>query len=70
MKKSEEKALVNEKPKAKERKFTFSMQKKLAVLFFLILLAFAGLCVRLIWLTQEKGTQYTKQILSDRKSVV
>ena len=66
MKKKEEQTLAQEKPKVKERKFTFSMQKKLAVLFFLILLAFAGLCVRLVWLTQEKGTQYTKQILSQQ----
>ena len=63
---SVQKNKATKKPKAKERKFTFSMQKKLAVLFFLILLAFAGLCVRLIWLTQEKGTQYTKQILSQQ----
>ncbi len=66
MRKQNETASVKEVRKPKEKKFTFSMQKKLAVLFFIILLAFAGLCVRLIWLTQEKGTQYTKQILSQQ----
>ena len=66
MRKQKEMAQVKEARKQKEKRFTSSMQKKLAVLFFIILLAFAGLCVRLIWLTQEKGTQYTKQILSQQ----
>lgn len=52
--------------KPKEKRFTFFMQKKLAVLYIMILLAFVGLSVRLIWLTREKGTQYTKQILSQQ----
>ena len=52
--------------KPKEKRFTLFMQKKLAVLYIIILLAFVGLSVRLIWLTQEKGTQYTKQILSQQ----
>ena len=52
--------------KPKEKRFTLFMQKKLAVLYIMILLAFVGLSVRLIWLTQEKGTQYTKQILSQQ----
>lgn len=63
--KGTENAGAEKKPKTK--RFTLSMQKKLAVLYILILLAFAGLCVRLIWLTQEKGTQYTKQILSQQQ---
>ena len=67
MKKKNEPANENKEKKPRVKKFTFSMQKKLAVLFVIILLAFAGLCVRLIWLTQEKGTQYTKQILSQQK---
>ena len=67
MKKKNEPANEMKEKKPRVKKFTFSMQKKLAVLFIIILLAFAGLCVRLIWLTQEKGTQYTKQILSQQK---
>ncbi len=67
MRKQKSPANGNEVKKPKIKKFTFSMQKKLAVLFIIILLAFVGLCVRLIWLTQEKGTQYTKQILSQQK---
>lgn len=42
------------------------MQKKLVVLFFLVLLAFAGLCVRLYWISREDGEQYKKQVLSQR----
>lgn len=66
MDKKKEATQVKDVKRPREKKFTFSMQKKLVVLFVLILLAFAGLCVRLIWLTQEKGTQYTKQILSQQ----
>ncbi len=48
------------------RKFTIKMQKKLVVLFFFVLLAFAGLCVRLYWISRENGDQYKKQVLSQR----
>ncbi len=48
------------------RKFTIKMQKKLVVLFFFVLLAFAGLCVRLYWISREDGEQYKKQVLSQR----
>lgn len=47
----------------KKNKFSIKMQKKLVVLFVLVLLAFAGLSVRLVLLTYEKGTQYQKQVL-------
>jgi len=67
MKRQKSKLEENENKKPRVKKFTFFMQKKLAVLFVLILLAFVGLCIRLVWLTQEKGTQYTKQILSQQK---
>jgi len=67
MKRQEATGKNREDKKPKIKRITFSMQKKLAVLFFIILLAFVGLCVRLIWLTKEKGTQYTKQILSQQK---
>ena len=48
------------------RKFTIKMQKKLVVLFFFVLLAFAGLCIRLYWISRENGEQYKKQVLSQR----
>ena len=40
------------------------MQKKLVVLFILVLLAFAGLSVRLIMINKDNGEQYKKQVLS------
>lgn len=43
------------------------MQKKLVVLFVLVLLAFAGLSVRMFWITRENGTQYQKQVLSQQQ---
>lgn len=49
------------------KKFTIKMQKKLVVLFCLVLLAFAGLSVRLMWINREKGDQYSKQVLSQQK---
>lgn len=50
----------------KPRKFTIKMQKKLVVLFFFVLLAFAGLCVRLYWISNKDGDKYKKQVLSQR----
>lgn len=47
----------------KKNRFSIKMQKKLVVLFVLVLLAFAGLSVRLVLLTYENGTQYQKQVL-------
>lgn len=47
----------------KKNKFSIKMQKKLVVLFVCVLLAFAGLSVRLVMLTYEKGNQYQKQVL-------
>ena len=49
------------------QKFPIRMQKKLIVLFCLILLAFVGLSARLIWINGKKGEQYSKQILSQQK---
>ncbi len=43
------------------------MQKKLVVLFVFVLLAFAGLSVRLIFINREDGERYNKQVLSQRK---
>lgn len=43
------------------------MQKKLVVLFVLLLLFFIVLCVRLVWITKENGTDYQKQVLSQQR---
>lgn len=47
----------------KKNKFSIKMQKKLVVLFAMVLLAFAGLSVRLTILAKEKESQYQKQVL-------
>lgn len=44
------------------------MQKKLVVLFFFVLLAFAGLSVRLFYLVKDNETRYQKQVLSQQIS--
>lgn len=53
--------------KSKEAKFTIRMQKKLVVLFCLILLAFAGLSVRLFIINRDDGERYKKQILEQQE---
>ena len=53
--------------KSKEAKFTIKMQKKLVVLFGLVLLAFAGLSVRLIIINRDDGERYKKQILEQQE---
>ena len=55
------------KIRATERKFTQRMQKKLVVLFFLVLLAFVGLSVRLFYIGKDNGQAYEKQVLSQRQ---
>lgn len=52
----------------KTKKFTFKMQKKLVVLFLFVLLAFAGLSVRLFYLVRDNETSYQKQVLSQQIS--
>lgn len=49
------------------QKFTIKMQKKLLVLFGLVLLAFVGLSARLLWISGEKGEKYGRQVLSQQK---
>ncbi len=49
------------------KRFNIKMQKKLAVLFIMVLLAFAGLSVRLVWITREDGEQYSRQVLSQQR---
>jgi len=43
------------------------MQKKLVVLFVLVLLAFIGLSARLILINKEDGEKYKKQVLSQQQ---
>ncbi len=51
----------------KRNKFSIKMQKKLVVLFAIVLLAFVCLSIRLILLTRENGTEYQKQILAQQQ---
>ncbi len=53
--------------KKKQQRIRYYMQKKLAVLFVLVLLAFVGLGVRLIWITREDGARYNKEILKQQE---
>ena len=46
--------------------FTPKMQKKLVVLFIIVLLAFMGLSARLIYINNEDGEEYKRQILSQQ----
>lgn len=55
------------KVKATERKFTQRMQKKLVVLFFLVLSAFVGLSIRLFYIGKDSGKEYEKQVLSQQQ---
>ena len=49
------------------KKFSIKMQKKLVVLYLLLLLFFIGLAVRLVWITRENETVYQKQVLSQQR---
>ena len=51
----------------KEKKFTIRMQKKLVVLFGILLLAFAGLSIQLIRISSENEESYKKQILEQQE---
>lgn len=53
--------------KKKNIKFTIKMQKKLVVLFGLVLLAFVGLSYRLFIITRDNGERYKKQVLSQQR---
>lgn len=54
-------------PKGIKARFTIRMQKKLAVLFILVLLAFVGLSVRLFMINKEDSENYKKQVLSQQE---
>ncbi len=51
----------------KKRGFPIKMQKKLLVLYALILLAFVVLSGRLVWIIRENETKYQKQVLSQQR---
>ena len=54
------------KAKSPVIKFTIRMQKKLLVLFIVIMLAFAGLSAQLYLITKDNGEEYKKQVLSQQ----
>ncbi len=57
---------MNKKPgnkKNKNKQFKEYMQKKLVVLFLLVLLAFVGVSVRLLLVSVENEEEYSKQVL-------
>ena len=57
----------NRRRKAYANRFHIRMQKKLVVLFLIILLAFIGLSVKLIYINKVDGERYKKQILSQQE---
>ncbi len=48
-------------------RFTIKMQKKLLVLYLLILAAFAGLSAQLFLITRDNGEEYKKRVLSQQE---
>lgn len=48
------------------KKFSIKMQKKLVVLYVLVLLSFAVLSGRLLWIVRENNARYQKQVLSQQ----
>lgn len=53
--------------KKQVNKFTMKMQKKLVVLFLMVLLAFAGLSARMVQIHEESGESYKREILSQQQ---
>lgn len=64
MKRTSSAGTVNAQP---VKKFTNKMQKKLVILFGVVLLAFVGLSIRLIMINREDGERYKKQVLSQQQ---
>ncbi len=54
------------RPKSTRRRFSSRMQKKLVVLFIMVLLAFLGLSVRLFLIGRDNGETYKRQVLSQQ----
>ncbi|MBQ2099762.1 MAG: penicillin-binding protein 2 [Lachnospiraceae bacterium] len=57
---------MSKQQKSKTRIFSKTSQKKVLVLFFLVLAAFIFLFARLVWLIKNNETEYQKQVLSQR----
>lgn len=55
------------KKRSTQNRFEENLQKKLVILFVLILLAFIGLIARLVYITRENGDAYAKQVLSQQR---
>lgn len=62
-------AAANERPRKKQNTqiFSIKMQRKLAILFIIILLAFAGLAFKVMNISQKDGEKYKRQILSQQE---
>lgn len=58
---------VRVRAKSPVMKFTIKMQKKLLVLFSIILAAFVGLSAQLYLITRDNGETYKKQVLSQQE---
>ena len=56
----------NRKVRRGPRRFTISMQKRLVVLFLIVLAAFVLLAFRLILIQRDNGRTYTMQVLSQQ----
>ena len=48
-------------------RFTVKMQKKLVVLFLMVLLVFAGLSAQLYLITRDNGEEYKQKVLSQQE---
>lgn len=57
---------VKSKKRRKTTRITKKMQKKLAVVFGLVVLLLLGLIVRLMYIEQTKGEQYQKKVLAQQ----
>lgn len=51
----------------RNNRFTIKMQKKLLVMFLVILVSFVGLSYRLFAITRDRGEKYKKQVLSQQR---
>lgn len=59
--------MSNQGRKNAVNKFTIKMQKKLLLLYLIILAVFIGLSVRLIIINRDNGEEYKKQVLSQQE---
>ena len=59
--------MKKQRKKKSLNKFTTKMQKKLVILFIIVLLAFVCLSIRLIMINKDDGEQYKKQVLSQQQ---